>query len=64
MRFITFECFNSRSNWKRKLFTTFLACDISAIGTESDNVQTCKGILTALSLISMRYSLQFITYPC
>jgi hypothetical protein len=29
-----------------------LACDISAIGTESDDVQTCKGILTALSFIN------------
>lgn len=29
-----------------------MACDVSAIGTESDDVQTCKGILTALGFIN------------
>jgi len=29
-----------------------LECDVSAIGTESDGVQTCKGKITALSFIN------------
>jgi len=29
-----------------------LACDVSTIETESDDAQTCKGILTALSFLN------------